>query len=167
MKFLNFPPKISPRMSVEGEEWSLPEPSPPPSPHPTSLTSPSSLLTGDTSNLICQHSQKFLQSHISPDCYKCVQMSRSHPRKYICLLNDQSPGKYWIQKLVDNLLKIKLLNQIHIIELFYTRQASSSHNESSFVLVSNSSNQKLKSKSGDGDTVYFTPETATYLQMDT
>ena len=31
MKFLNFPPKISPRMSVEGEEWSLPEPSPPPS----------------------------------------------------------------------------------------------------------------------------------------
>ena len=106
MKFLNFPPKISPRMSVEGEEWSLPEPSPPPSPQPTSLTSPSSLLTGDTSNLICQHSQKFLQSHISPDCYKCVfyQMSRSPPRKYICLPNDQSRGKYWIQKLVDNLL---------------------------------------------------------------
>ena len=29
-------------------------------------TSPSSLLTRDTSNPICQHSQKFLQSHIFP-----------------------------------------------------------------------------------------------------
>ena len=60
MKFLNFPAKISPRMSVEGEEWFQPELP------PTSPTSPSSLLTRDTSNPICQHSQKFLQSHIFP-----------------------------------------------------------------------------------------------------
>ena len=64
--FHNFPAKISPRMSVEGERGEEPGP-----------TSPSSPLTGDTSNLICQHNHEFLQSHIFTGRFDKCKMLRS------------------------------------------------------------------------------------------
>ena len=107
---------------------SLPSPKPPlqpPFPHPTSLTSPSpsSLLTRDTSNLICQHSHScnpiFSRDVTNAQImFSNPQMSQSHPRKYICLSDDQSPGKYWIQKLVGNFQWWKL--QLDIIGKFCT-----------------------------------------------
>ena len=82
--FLNFPAKISPRMSVEGEGGEQPGP-----------TSPSSPLTGDTSNLICQHNHEFLQSHIFTGFDKCKMLRSqswdSHIDERYFLASDQSP----------------------------------------------------------------------------